>query len=248
MNKQILNVILAGSLISASAVAGAKESAHWSYSGHQGPAHWGELAPEFATCAGGKNQSPVDISHTIKGELESLTVAYKPAGEAVVNNGHTIQVNYAAGSTLGLDGHEFELKQFHFHSPSENTVKGQSYPLEAHFVHADKQGNLAVVALMFEQGEANQELSKVWAKMPKNLGEQAELSQVVSALALWPSQQDYYRFNGSLTTPPCSEGVSWIVLKSPVSASAQQIDDFTALMQHPNNRPLQAINARTILE
>ncbi|GAB1621248.1 carbonic anhydrase family protein [Agarivorans albus] len=248
MNKQQLKSVMISAVLGFSGSVLAQGNGHWGYSGHQGPEHWGELAPEFSLCASGKNQSPINIAGTTKGELPTLALSYKAAGSEVINNGHTIQVNYQPGSNISLAGHSFELKQFHFHSPSENTLKGKSFPLEAHFVHADEDGHLAVVAVMFEQGDENQELAKAWAQMPKHAGEQAALLDPVDGLALWPKSHEYYRFNGSLTTPPCSEGVTWLVLKKPVSASEQQIRDFTAVMKHPNNRPVQAVNARVIVE
>ncbi|MGY5450302.1 carbonic anhydrase [Agarivorans sp. MS3-6] len=248
MNRQKIQSSLLVYLTCFSALAASDSAEPWGYSGHQGPEHWGELAPEFARCSSGKNQSPIDISQTTKGDLAKLEANYEVAGEKILNNGHSIQVNYAPGSYVSLAGQQFELKQFHFHSPSENTVKGQSFPLEAHFVHADAQGQLAVVALMFTQGEANKELAKAWAQLPLEAGDKATLTAPVSAAALWPANQDYYRFNGSLTTPPCSEGVTWLVLKTPVSASKQQIVDFTAVMGHNNNRPVQPLNARLIVE
>ena len=147
-----------------------------------------------------------------------------------------------------MDAHSFELLQFHFHAPSENHINGQSYPLEAHFVHADKNGNLAVVAVMFEQSAANSGLNKAWSMMPKVSGEKHELSDTVSADELLPKNRDYYRFNGSLTTPPCSEGVRWLVMKDVVTASNEQLDALSGVLSEPNNRPLQAINARIVLE
>ena len=221
---------------------------HWGYSGHSGPEHWGSLDPGYTTCSQGKNQSPINLDRMIEGELAPITVAYNPGGEAVLNNGHTIQVNYKAGSTLTIDGHQFELKQFHFHAPSENTIKNKSFPMEAHFVHADKDGNLAVIALMFEEGAANPEIEKAWAQMPHEAGSTEQLKNIVDGAALLPSGKDYYRFNGSLTTPPCSEGVWWVVLKDSVTASAEQIEKFSHAMHHPNNRPVQPVNSRLVVQ
>jgi carbonic anhydrase len=138
--------------------------------------------------------------------------------------------------------------QFHFHAPSENHINGHSYPLEAHFVHADKNGDLAVVAVMFEEGSANPGLKKAWPGMPKHPGEKHELSETVAADDILPNDRDYYRFNGSLTTPPCSEGVYWLVMKNVATASKEQIDAFSHVLNEPNNRRLQAKNARIILQ
>ncbi|WMP18469.1 carbonic anhydrase [Thiothrix lacustris] len=228
-----------------------KSTHHWGYDGAEGPEHWGELADANKACAIGKNQSPIDLNskHAIKAQLSPLTLAYKAGGNEALNNGHTIQVSYAPGSTLTLDGHAFELKQFHFHAPSENQIDGQSYPMEAHLVHADKDGNLAVVALMFAEGAKNNAgLEQFWPQMPAKAEETAALTAKTDVSKLLPADHDYYRFNGSLTTPPCTEGVVWLVMKQPVIASKAQIEKFTQIMGHPNNRPVQAVNARPVLK
>ena len=139
-------------------------------------------------------------------------------------------------------------KQFHFHSPSENTINGQYYPLEAHFVHADQDGRLAVIGVMFELGEENSELAKLWKNMPEDSHSQATLLKELSALNLMPKEKSYYRFNGSLTTPPCTEGVRWFVLKDTIKASKAQINKFRTVMGTDTNRPVQPINARVILQ
>jgi carbonic anhydrase len=226
----------------------AGEKAHWGYSGHEGPEHWGKLDPKYSLCSEGKNQSPVNLTGMIESDLPPITINYKSGGNEILNNGHTIQVNYNPGSTIKVNGNEFELKQFHFHSPSENTIEGHSYPMEAHFVHADKEGNLAVIAVMFKAGEKNAELEKAWAHMPENVGKKGALPKTVDANILLPHDHDYYRFNGSLTTPPCSEGVWWLVMKHFHTASKEQIDKFAHAMHHPNNRPVQPANARAILK
>jgi carbonic anhydrase len=226
-----------------------KHGSHWGYSGEEGPEHWGELNPDYVACAAGKNQTPINITGMVEAELPALVLDYKvEGGQEIVNNGHTIQVNYAPGSTITVDGIAFELLQFHYHSPSENNIDGKSYPMEVHFVHKDKDGNLAVLALMYEEGAENQELQKAWGEMPQAAGQKANLKAAVSAGALLPSNTDYYRFNGSLTTPPCSEGVRWLTLKAHSTASKQQIEAFQHVMHHPNNRPLQPLNSRVILQ
>lgn len=247
MKKSIVISLLSAG-IGFSSLAMSEDKAHWSYSGQDGPEHWGELAPGFSLCSTGKNQSPVNLTGMIQSDLKEIKIDYKNGGNKVLNNGHTIQVSYAPGSMITVDGHSFELKQFHFHSPSENTIEGRSYPLEAHFVHADPDGNLAVIAVMFEEGKENAELEKAWAQMPEQAGESQDLKSMVNAGTLLPQQHDYYRFNGSLTTPPCSEGVWWLVMKNSDTASKAQVEKFTHAMHHANNRPLQAVNARMILE
>ncbi|WP_338456203.1 carbonic anhydrase family protein [Aeromonas veronii] len=220
---------------------------HWEYSGEAGPAHWAKLTPEFGQCAG-SNQSPVDLSGLVEAKLAPLVLHYKTGGNTVVNNGHTVQVGYAPGSTLQLDGTRFELKQFHFHAPSENLIEGKSYPLEGHLVHVSDKGEIAVVAVMFEAGKANSALAAAWSALPAKVGEIQALKTPLVAEQLLPENRDYYRFSGSLTTPPCSEGVRWLVMKQPVEVSQAQIDAFKAVMHHPNNRPVQPLNGRVVLQ
>jgi carbonic anhydrase len=228
------------------AAVGPVAASEWGYGGENGPAKWSSLKPEFGACLG-RNQSPVDIAATIDAVLPPLTFAYRAAATDVVNNGHTVQVNYGPGSTVKIDGIAFELKQFHFHSPSENRVSGKAYPLEAHLVHADKDGNLAVVAVFFQEGPANPALGAVWAQMPKAPGQKNAAPPALSAAALLPANRDYWRYNGSLTTPPCTEGVRWIVMKHAGTVSKEQVAAFGATLGFANNRPVQAVNARPVL-
>jgi len=240
--------LLALALCFSTALACAESAHHWSYDGAEGPEHWGELDPSFKLCSSGKNQSPVDLKDFVEAGLKPIRFAYQGGTSAILNNGHTIQVNYAPGSTITVNGHRFELKQFHFHSPSENLINGKSYPLEGHLVHADSEGNLAVVAVMFQEGAANPLLAKLWQAMPEKAGDKRELAEKLDVSALLPKNRDYYRFNGSLTTPPCSEGVWWLVMKKPMTVSKEQVEQFTHTMHHPNNRPVQPVNARPVLQ
>ena len=219
---------------------------HWGYDGEYGPLHWGDLKPEFHMCKEGKNQSPVNITDTRSIETKHIQFRYFVGGDDVVYNGHAVQVNYRPGSIITIDGHSFELKQFHFHTPSENTLDGKHFPMEAHFVHADKEGNLAVLALFFKEGAENPELNKILESLSPKEGVDTKLKRPANASALMPMDVDYYRYNGSLTTPPCSEGVLWAVFKKQVTASKAQIQRFYDEIGHPNNRPVQPINARLI--
>lgn len=227
--------------------AHAGSDTHWGYSGETGPDNWAKLSPDNQACTG-KNQSPINLSGFIEAELAPLKIHYQPGGHEIVNNGHSIQVNYAAGSSIEVDGQTFELKQYHFHSPSENHINGESYPLEAHFVHANQNGDLAVVAVMFKEGASNLAVARAWSRIPENSGDKQTLSVKTRALALLPASKDYYRFNGSLTTPPCSEGVRWFVMKEISSVSKKQIAAFTDVMLHDNNRPIQVTHSRPILQ
>ena len=222
-------------------------SVHWSYGGSEGAEYWGSLSPDYATCNTGKNQSPIDISNTLEAETPTINFTYNAIGNEVVNNGHTIQVNALEGSSIVLQGHRYALKQFHFHAPSENTVDGKFYPFEAHLVHQDDKGNLAVVAIFFKEGDESSLLKEIWSLMPKKADVKVTLPNSVNPLYLLPDSTDYYRFNGSLTTPPCTEGVTWLVMKQPITASKAQIKQFQKVMGHPNNRPVQPVNARPVL-
>ncbi|MFA3779572.1 carbonic anhydrase [Yersinia sp. 1652 StPb PI] len=240
--------LLIAALLAASFSVCAAEHAHWGYEGQEDPAHWGKLSPDFSLCETGKNQSPVNIHGALKTHHSQLELAFQPGKQQIVNNGHTIQVNVSTGNTLKLDGDTFTLQQFHFHTPSENEIDGKQFPLEAHFVYKDKDGALAVLALMFQQGDANPQLAQAWQQMPTAIDQMAILNKPLDIKALLPKKFDFYRFSGSLTTPPCSEGVSWMVLEQPASASAEQINQFRSVVHHTNNRPVQPLNGRVIID
>lgn len=222
-------------------------TSHWGYSGDTGPKYWGDLKDEYFMCKEGKNQSPIDLKRFVDADLEKLNIRYAGNAVSIINNGHTIKVNTNQGNKLIIDGITFTLKQFHFHTPSEHTFDGKHYPMEAHFVHADEDGNLAVIALFFKEGKENRGLKKVLYQLPKVKGQVSLLAEMFNPGDLFPRKLDYYRFNGSLTTPPCSEGVRWIVIKTPAQASKEQIDTLRKIMGK-NNRPVQPLNARVILE
>jgi carbonic anhydrase len=248
--KAIVLSVLVGCVLLASCIPCEEKPKHWSYSGEAGPENWVKLSSRYSDC-GGKNQSPIDLTDFITAappDLKPITISYHAGGDEILNNGHTVEVSYVAGSSILVDGtHQFNLDQFHFHAPGENRINGTSYAMEAHFVHKDKYGNIAVIALMFAEGAENNALAKIWTKLPED-GKKIKLSPSFNVEELLPKNRDYYRYNGSLTTPPCTEGVLWLVLKQPVTASKAQIDAFRQIMHHPNNRPLQPINAREVLQ
>ena len=222
-----------------------KEPLHWGYGELNGPLHWADLNPAYHMCKEGKNQSPVDINNTRAIAKKHIRFRYFMGGEKIVYNGHAVEVEYLPGSLITIDGHTFELKQFHFHTPSEHTVEGKHFPMEVHFVHVDKNGNIAVLGLFIEEGAENLELAKLLSAFPLKEGESKKLARLANASALMPMDVDYYRYNGSLTTPPCSEGVLWAVFKKRVTASPAQIAAFSKIMG-ANNRPVRPINARLI--
>jgi len=245
-----LSLIIGGFLITSSLFANA-HSVHWGYTGKEGPEFWGDLAPKYTMCKEGSSQSPINITKKdiLKTDaLEPIKFNYNTSASEIVNNGHSIQVNVKPGSSIKIDGKSFELKQFHFHSPSENTIDGKYFPLEAHFVHVAKDGSIAVVAVLYENGRENFYIKKIWEKMPrKKAKEKFKLSaQIINELL--PKDKKYYRFSGSLTTPPCSEGVRWFVLKQHPEVSMKEVMEFTHILHHPNNRPTQLLNARKVLQ
>jgi len=224
------------------------QKAHWAYQGAEGPNDWGKLDSAFATCSSGHTQSPIDIKNAKKSKLPPLKFDYKAVPLDIIDNGHTIQVNYAPGSTLMVGDKTYELKQFHFHHPSEEHVNGRGYDMVAHLVHADADGHLAVIAVLLKKGPSNPFLNTVWTNIPKEKEKAADVSGVsLNVKDLLPSNRGYFTFAGSLTTPPCSEGVTWYVLKNQSSLSAEQLAAFAKI--YPlNARPLQPSNDREILE
>jgi carbonic anhydrase len=250
MFKKKLLVVAASVLLSSTAYAGTgghAEHAHWGYTGAEGPDHWAEISPEYAACGGGKNQTPIDIRNAIKAKLDPIVFHYTTNVDEVLNNGHTVQANMEEGSKITVDGIDFQLKQFHFHTPSENLVDGEHFPMEMHLVHADKDGNLAVVAVMFKEGDKNEALAHLWKHMPHHVDEHGKPEGHVNPRDLLPENRHYYRFTGSLTTPPCSEGVRWLVMQDPLSAGKEQMAEFTESVHGADNRPTQPLGARLIL-
>jgi len=220
---------------------------HWSYEGKEGPQNWGQLDPAYATCASGHAQSPIDIADAKLAELLPLEFQYNSATLNIINNGHTIQVNYAPGSRLTVGDKTYTLKQFHFHHPSEERINGRDFDLVAHLVHDDGSGHLAVVAVLFKQGKSNPLLDAVWRNIPPHMERAVDMPSVrINVTDLLPGDTSYYTYRGSLTTPPCSEGVTWYVLKNMSTLSADQVAAFAKLYPH-NARPIQPRYDREIL-
>ncbi|MGE5547481.1 MAG: carbonic anhydrase [Solirubrobacterales bacterium] len=222
---------------------------HWSYEGHGGPAEWGKVSNEFAACETGRDQSPINIVQAIPAELADFQVHYQPQALAVVNNGHTIQVNFNPGSFIQFEGERYDLVQYHFHTPSEHAVAGKRSPMEVHLVHKGAtSGKLTVLGVMMVAGKANPTIEAVWAAMPAEPGPERTVAEVVlDPAALLPADRGYFRYEGSLTTPPCSEVVHWVNLKRPIEVTQAQLDRFPQLFPM-NARPLQPVNRRFILE
>jgi carbonic anhydrase len=239
--------VLSATLLSPAGSLLADEDSHWSYSGATGPEHWAGLEPEFAACGIGVNQSPIDIGKTIAAELTPLQLDFKGHGTTIVNNGHTLQINVEPGSWLKAEDESFQLLQFHFHSPSEHKINGELFPLEGHFVHQNSSGALAVVGVLFREGEWNAGLASIGAAGPQAIDQPAAIDIDIGALDLYSNHESYYRYNGSLTTPPCTEGIQWYVLKKPGHIAAEQVAKFLALIGEDARGP-QPLNARIVAE
>jgi carbonic anhydrase len=225
--------------------AGAHAAEHWAYQGPGGPAQWGQLKPEFATCATGTRQSPIDIRDGIKVQLDPVQFDYRPSSFRVIDNGHTVQVDVGPGNAIDVLGKRYELLQFHFHRPSEERVEGRQFDMVAHLVHKAADGRLAVVAVLLEQGRAQPIVQAVWNNLPLDKGEDVAARSSLDLNALLPEDRRYYTYMGSLTTPPCSEGVLWMVMRQPVPVSPEQIGVFARL--YPMNaRPIQQASGRLI--
>ena len=222
---------------------------HWAYEGENGPQAWGKLKPDFNLCAIGKRQSPINIEDgsTLQGPAEPVQFNYTPSNGTVVNNGHTIQVDVQGDNSITVRGSRYRLLQFHFHTPSEESVNYKRFAMVAHLVHKNDEGQLAVVAVLLDPGAApNPLIDKVWTYMPLDAGDRVRMPrELLNMNELLPSDQRYYQFMGSLTTPPCSEGVLWMVLKQPMTISRNQLRLFTQL--YPlNARPVQPLNGRPV--
>jgi len=220
--------------------AAAKADAHgWGYMGPGAPEHWGALSEAYAKCANGQFQSPIDLGPIAKSNVDGLTVAYQPDALRIVNNGHTIQINHKGESTLMVGDHPFSLLQYHLHSPSEHEESGRKHALELHLVHADETGNFAVLAVFIDEGPDTADPG-LWTHLPEqpDSAEHVYKSDVVDPSHFLPSSLSHYQYHGSLTTPPCTETVTWSVLDTPITMSAERIEHFRELYG-ANARPVQ---------
>lgn len=220
---------------------------HWSYEGEGGPQAWGQLQPEFGTCATGQRQSPIDIRDGIAVELEAIVFEYQPGAFRVIDNGHTVQVNVAPGNFLSVGGRRYELQQFHFHRPSEERIAGRQFAMVVHLVHRSADGRLAELAVLLDEGPAQPVVQLVWNNLPLEKNEELAAPLLLDPSALLPADRRYYTYMGSLTTPPCSEGVLWLVMKQSATMSPEQAAIFARL--YPMNaRPVQPAYGRLIKE
>ncbi len=225
-----------------------KKHVHWTHAaGDEGPENWKNICEDFLPC-GGNSQSPINIvtdNVTKKDNLSPLVLNYGTTNVDIINNGHTVQFNITGNNTLSIEGKEYKLLQFHYHALSEHTVNGNHYPLEVHFVHKHSDTDLLVMGILFKEGVSNPLFAKYLANFPKEKGdftaeEQIELMEVI------PEDLSYYHYNGSLTTPPCSEIVTWYMLQTPLEASKEQIEEFSAILNN-NYRPTLPLNGRKVV-
>ncbi len=221
------------------------QAAHWSYAGAGGPEQWGMMKPEFSACSSGSRQSPIDIRSGVRVDLEPIQFDYRPSGFRVVDNGHTIQVNVGGGNSIEIQGQRFDLLQFHFHRPSEERIDGRQFDMVAHLVHKSAEGKLAVVAVLLDRGSQHPLVQTIWNNLPLEKGDEVAAKSALDMNHLLPADRRYFTYMGSLTTPPCSEGVLWLVMQQPVPIATDQINVFSRL--YPMNaRPIQSASGRLI--
>jgi carbonic anhydrase len=224
----------------------------WSYEGAEGPEHWGDLDPAYAACKDGKEQSPIDVQNAKKARLPTLRFEYKSEPlKYLIDNGKTIRVNYHApgsGSFFVVGNSRYELTQFHFHRPSEEYIQGKPYDMVVHLMHEGSNGKVAGVAVLLKAGGANATIQQIWEHWPRIEGQEEEVpGEEVNPAALLPHATGYYRYEGSLTAPPCTEGVTWFVMKTAIEISSEQIDEFAKHYPH-DVRPVQPLNGRVVEE
>jgi carbonic anhydrase len=231
----------------AALAAAPKISKHWDYDGEFGPENWGKINPAWAQCGKGSRQSPIDIRDGMKVNLDEIDFDYRPSTFSEIDNGHTVQVNIAGGNAINLGAERYELVQFHFHRPSEERINGKGTEMVIHLVHRGRGGKLAVVAVLLERGKPNEAIQTVWNNIPLEKGQLGSPGIDLDPLELLPNRREYYTYMGSLTTPPCTENVLWLVMKQPMTASPAQMALFSRL--YPlNARPVQASEGRMIKE
>jgi carbonic anhydrase len=224
----------------------AAEGPHWSYEGRTGPDKWGTLADANKVCAAGSQQSPLDITSSVKATLPRLAIAWRKRADTIVNNGHTIQINFNDGGALKVGNDTYKLVQFHFHRPSEHLINGKRSPMEVHFVHATATGSYGVIGVMMTAGKSNAAFSKIVASMPTKEGPPVKADAGIDPNLFLPARRGYYSYAGSLTTPPCAETVAWMLLADPIEVAAADIAGFAKLYAM-NARPAQKQNRRFVL-
>lgn len=239
-------ILFFGAIIETPVALASLREVQWSYQSDTGPDRWSELDSSFALCNSGKGQSPINLTSAASADLVNPDFHYQSVPLNILNNGHTVQVPYAPGSYMMLEGDRYNLLQFHFHSPSEHAVEGKPWDAELHLVHQNDDGELAVVAVLLQkEDESNLAYRDISNNLPASLGDKVRTETTINAFDLLPSKTTTYQYSGSLTTPPCSEAVTWLVMTEPVSLSKEQLKAYERRLNH-NNRPLQVLNSRTV--
>jgi carbonic anhydrase len=234
-------------MLKATVAAAPRHSNTWSYEGENGPANWGKINSEWAKCGTGNRQSPIDLRDGMKVDLEQIAFDYRPSGFNVVDNGHTIQVGLGYGNFITVQNRTFELIQFHFHRPSEERINGRGTEMVVHLVHKDGEGKLAIVAVLLQRGAPNSMIQTVWNNLPLEKNNTIAPVVAIDVNEILPAKRDYFTFLGSMTEPPCNEGVLWMVMKEPMPASPAQMALFSRL--YPMNaRPIQPGGGRVVKE
>jgi carbonic anhydrase len=254
-------VFLVGAALLTSLSSQAQWKTRWEYEGARGPDHWSELDPAYASCNAGKEQSPIDIEASEKTALPALHFESRNGPlKYLMNNGYTIRVNYhdaaGTGNLLSVGDQTFQLMQLHFHHPSEEFIHGKAYDMVAHLMYQSSDGKVAGVAVLLKAGKANETIQRIWEHMPTteskvlpDFSHQEEMipGVEINPAGLLPNDVSYYTYMGSVTAPPCTEGVRWFVLKTPVDISREQISAFAKLYPH-DARPIQPLNGRVVKE
>jgi carbonic anhydrase len=217
----------------------------WSYEGAAGPDKWGQLKPEFSQCTHGTRQSPIDIRDGISVQMDPVQFDYKSSSFGVIDTGRTVQVNVAPGNAIEVMGRKYELVRFDFQRPSEERIDGRQFDMGVHLVHKDAQGRTAIVAVLLDRGAEQPVIQSVWNNLPLEQGEELTAKAGIDLTQLLPSDRRYFTYMGSMTTPPCKEGVLWMVMKSPVAISSEQLAVFSRLYKM-NARPIQSASGRLI--
>ncbi|HEY2169821.1 MAG TPA: carbonic anhydrase family protein [Candidatus Angelobacter sp.] len=219
---------------------------HWSYEGPTGPDRWGDLNSDYSKCKTGSDQSPINITDSVEADLPAIEFHYTETVLKIIDNGHTVQVNSDGRSSMTVGGKQYQLLQFHFHHPSEEQMNGKSHDMVIHLVHQDAEEHKAVIAVLVDQGPSNPVLKTIFNHLPRASEGEVTTGATINPADLLPKTGSYYTFPGSLTTPPCSEGVTWFVLKQPVTLSQFELEQFVKLYPH-NARPVQPLHQRTVL-
>ncbi len=241
----VSDVVTQAQLGAAAPVSGHVEPAHWGYGAANGAQKWAALDAKYEACGTGAAQSPINIDKFLQEDLPDIVPAYHAGALSVMNNGHTVQVNVPAGSGFSVGGVQYELVQLHFHTPSEHYLDGAPYPMEVHFVHQAADGGLGVIGAMMKVGAHHPVIEGIWQNVPA-AGESKDVVGVdINPADLMPASLEYYKYDGSLTTPPCSEGVAWHVLKEPIEISEVQLTAFQSVFP-VNARPVQPLNDRVV--